>query len=302
MSDNSQQPREYDVVLGGQSPPPIDGAVLGGIQGLRQQCISGDDKQIIQALNNALKYGEAGVDLLIEALDNSKLNVRATAYQILLQANLQESSNKETSQWLKQILGKLSQSKKITLNKTQRIIDKGIPLRTGDIIYHVYISAIDYDDDYYTIIDSMQAIQEHHFNYNESPSFIKTFFVKEDAESAAHEIHLKILEGENLTDITWKKFLKSKASFLLSHSDLYYFYRNFELQINDWCKMHKISLSCELNEDEFEYQEKIINYLKESGQYQLLDELRELLGIGKFAFVHEETILKDSYLKIKDNI
>ncbi|RUS95872.1 hypothetical protein DSM106972_088850 [Dulcicalothrix desertica PCC 7102] len=296
MNDNSQKPREYDVVLGGQSPPAIDAAVLGGIQGLRQQYISGNDKQIIQALSNALKYGEAGIDLLIEASDNSKLNVRATAYQILSQVNLQEGNNKGMPQWLKQAFSKLLQ------NKTQRIINKGIPLKAGDIIYTVYISAIDFDDDYYTILDSMQAIQEHHFAYDESPSFIKTFFLKEDAESFANEIHMRILEGKNLTDANWKNFLKSKAAFLLSHSDLSGFYRNFELQITDWCKMHTINFFSKINEDEFEFQEKIIQYLRESGQYQLLDELRELLGIGKFAFVHEETILEDSYLKITDNI
>lgn len=35
MSENSQNPREYDAVLGGNSPPPIDGAVLGVIEGVR---------------------------------------------------------------------------------------------------------------------------------------------------------------------------------------------------------------------------------------------------------------------------
>lgn len=30
MAEN--QPREYDAVLGGQVPPPVDGLVLGGLE------------------------------------------------------------------------------------------------------------------------------------------------------------------------------------------------------------------------------------------------------------------------------
>lgn len=85
-------------------------------------------------------------------------------------------------------------------------------------------------------------------------------------------------------------------------SDLTLFERNFELELDDWCASHYIDLSREQFEDEFEFQERVIQYIKANKQYQLLDELRELLGIGKFAFAHEETALKDSYLKITDNI
>ena len=31
MNDELKQPREYDLVFGGNNPPPIDGLVLGGI-------------------------------------------------------------------------------------------------------------------------------------------------------------------------------------------------------------------------------------------------------------------------------
>ncbi len=36
MAEN-QQPGKYDAVLGGQSPPPIHGAVLGGIEGVKRR-------------------------------------------------------------------------------------------------------------------------------------------------------------------------------------------------------------------------------------------------------------------------
>ncbi|MBC1270526.1 formylglycine-generating enzyme family protein, partial [Trichormus variabilis FSR] len=37
MPDDINQPREYDVVLGEQNLPPIDGVVLGGIEGVKHR-------------------------------------------------------------------------------------------------------------------------------------------------------------------------------------------------------------------------------------------------------------------------
>lgn len=42
MSENPNQPREYDVVLGGKNPPPVDGVVLGGLAGAKQRFASGN--------------------------------------------------------------------------------------------------------------------------------------------------------------------------------------------------------------------------------------------------------------------
>lgn len=38
MPDNQNQLRVDDVVLGGQSPPPCEGVVLGGIEGVKRCC------------------------------------------------------------------------------------------------------------------------------------------------------------------------------------------------------------------------------------------------------------------------
>ena len=40
MSEN--QPREYDAVLGGDSQAPVDGVVLGGIEGIKQRLANPD--------------------------------------------------------------------------------------------------------------------------------------------------------------------------------------------------------------------------------------------------------------------
>ncbi|MEG4105577.1 hypothetical protein [Microcoleus sp. S13_C5] len=55
MPDNSNQPREYDAVLGGQSQIPIAGAVLGGIAGVKQRFNSPSIESRIAAVKDAPK-------------------------------------------------------------------------------------------------------------------------------------------------------------------------------------------------------------------------------------------------------
>ncbi|MDZ7966157.1 MAG: STM4015 family protein [Nostoc sp. DedSLP03] len=85
MTDNQNQPRDYDAVLGGQSPPPIDGVVLGGIEGIKR-CLSNPVANVrIAALSEALKYGNAGLDILIQALQDKSKLVQRFAYRLLKQ-------------------------------------------------------------------------------------------------------------------------------------------------------------------------------------------------------------------------
>ncbi|MEM6753073.1 MAG: hypothetical protein AAF630_08910 [Cyanobacteria bacterium P01_C01_bin.38] len=71
MNSNQNQPRKFDVVLGGNNPAPVTGAVLGGIEGVKRRLESENENVIIAALKDALNYGEAGLDLVIEALNKS---------------------------------------------------------------------------------------------------------------------------------------------------------------------------------------------------------------------------------------
>jgi hypothetical protein len=85
MTDNQNQPREYDAVLGGQSPPPVYGVVLGGIEGVKN-CLSSPVIEVrIAALSEALKYGDAGLDVLRQALQDKSKLVRRFAYRLLKQ-------------------------------------------------------------------------------------------------------------------------------------------------------------------------------------------------------------------------
>lgn len=83
MTENSNQPKEYDVVLGGRSSVPADGMVLGGLERVKQVlAIEGVEPQI-DALLDALQYGQAGLDLVIQALESKSQEVQEAAYWLL---------------------------------------------------------------------------------------------------------------------------------------------------------------------------------------------------------------------------
>ena len=83
MAENPNQPKEYDAVLGGQNPPPMYGAVLGGIEGVKKRLASPVVEVRIAALSDALKYGEKGLDLVLQALQDESIEVQFAAYSLL---------------------------------------------------------------------------------------------------------------------------------------------------------------------------------------------------------------------------
>ncbi|WP_338023026.1 formylglycine-generating enzyme family protein [Argonema galeatum] len=83
MTENPNQPREFDVVMGGQNPPLINAVVLGGIEGVKRRLNYPDVEVRIAALWDALKYGEAGLDLVIQALQDKSKQIKFTAYSLL---------------------------------------------------------------------------------------------------------------------------------------------------------------------------------------------------------------------------
>ncbi len=83
MTNNQNQPNQYDAVLGGNAPPPIHGAVLGGIEGVKRRLASSNIEAQIAALNDALNYRDVGLDLLIETLQHESVEIQQSAYEIL---------------------------------------------------------------------------------------------------------------------------------------------------------------------------------------------------------------------------
>lgn len=82
----SSYPRAYDAMLGGQAPPPTDGAVLGGLNGVKQRLARGTTEQKIDALLDAFEYGQAGLDLIIHALEDKSRQVRDAAYWLVTES------------------------------------------------------------------------------------------------------------------------------------------------------------------------------------------------------------------------
>jgi Ni,Fe-hydrogenase III component G len=83
MPDHPNQPQQYDAVLGGQTPIRAGSAILGGIEGVKRHLDSAVEEQRIAALSEALKYGEAGLDLVIGALQDESEKLQKAAYLLL---------------------------------------------------------------------------------------------------------------------------------------------------------------------------------------------------------------------------
>ncbi|MEG4321962.1 MULTISPECIES: formylglycine-generating enzyme family protein [unclassified Microcoleus] len=83
MTENPNQPRQYDAVKGGESQVPFGAAVLGGIPGVKSRLASPAVEVRITALSEAIKYGETGLDLIIGALQDESIAVKFAAYSLL---------------------------------------------------------------------------------------------------------------------------------------------------------------------------------------------------------------------------
>lgn len=86
IPDNPNHPREYDAVLGGQSPPLVDGLVLGGIEGVKRRLDSNSQEIRIAALSDALKYGREGQELLNQIVLTETGVLQSVAYDLLFQS------------------------------------------------------------------------------------------------------------------------------------------------------------------------------------------------------------------------
>jgi WD40 repeat protein len=83
MIEYSNQPKNDDLVLGTQAATPSQAVVLGGLEGVRSRLRSPVASQQVAALSEALKYGEAGLDLVIQALSLRSWQVQTAAVSIL---------------------------------------------------------------------------------------------------------------------------------------------------------------------------------------------------------------------------
>ncbi|EAZ90317.1 hypothetical protein [Crocosphaera chwakensis] len=85
MNKQNRKPTKYDLVLGGNNPPPIDGVVLGGIEGVEKRLSSKNFEAKLAAVTEALKYGDKGIELIIDTLEDSSEEFQYAAAKILKQ-------------------------------------------------------------------------------------------------------------------------------------------------------------------------------------------------------------------------
>ena len=83
MLEKFDRPRKYDVVLGGKNPPPLTGAVLGGVAGVKHRLKSNSPELRVTTIMDALSYGNAGLEVIIQALNDEAQQVRDTACLLL---------------------------------------------------------------------------------------------------------------------------------------------------------------------------------------------------------------------------
>lgn len=81
--NNPNQPREFDAIMGSESPPPVYGVVLGGLEGVKNRLKSSDIELQIAALSEAMSYGDVGIDLVIEALQSKSETIQRSAARLL---------------------------------------------------------------------------------------------------------------------------------------------------------------------------------------------------------------------------
>ena len=85
MNDELREPQEYDLVLGGDNPPPVNGLVLGGIAGVERRLFSQQFATKLDAVSDALKYGDEGIELIVDALQKSSEEFCYAAAKVLKQ-------------------------------------------------------------------------------------------------------------------------------------------------------------------------------------------------------------------------
>jgi hypothetical protein len=88
-------PQESDAVLGGFCPPPKTAVVLGGFAGIQAMSKSQSATVRMQALTNAIEYGDRGIDLAFELLKDSDIDVCQLARK-LIDPIIKDRANEES--------------------------------------------------------------------------------------------------------------------------------------------------------------------------------------------------------------
>ncbi|MBW4682614.1 MAG: hypothetical protein KME19_21345 [Microcoleus vaginatus WJT46-NPBG5] len=114
MAENQNQPKDGEAVLGGNTPEPINSAVLGGIEGVKSRLANGYINQKIAALKEAINYGQEGLYLIIQSLDSE------TYLEEIALSLLENSKEPQAKQFLAQYKREPKYARLVSLLLTER--------------------------------------------------------------------------------------------------------------------------------------------------------------------------------------
>ncbi|PSB48472.1 GUN4 N-terminal ARM-like repeat domain-containing protein [Chamaesiphon polymorphus] len=76
-------PNEFDAVLGNQGIATQGSMILGGVEGIKQRLNSHSLQVKLAALEEAINYGTAGLQVLLAYLDDRDLQIQNRVYELL---------------------------------------------------------------------------------------------------------------------------------------------------------------------------------------------------------------------------
>jgi hypothetical protein len=167
-------------------------------------------------------------------------------------------------------------------------------------LFGVYLSAIDYNDNFYTLMDSLPTYRQHRFQYAGGIASIAKCPDYDSAKVIADDLHRVILSASSVVDFQERHNLQIPDHVrqqIREHQNATDFsiYEQTGDEIIPICRAMGWALVClqfDENQDEedfyddLEIHQAVIEELREHEQYDRLDQLREALKIGEFAFVH----------------
>jgi hypothetical protein len=279
-------PNAQDLVLGGQLPPPVSGAVLGGLAGLEHRFNQADMTQKLAALAEAATYGESALPLLQRGLQDENLQVRMAAYLPL---------------------------KSLKLNDIE--LKRGLPLRVGDRIHAVYRSSVAYGDDWHYIDSDISEWYHEAYPFYKKDVSGKSFNYISDLPNDNRMDTNDAYEMPNLVAyyVDWEA-AEAKAQTVYEEKfgnlgcEIYEVYPHIESEedsisesfdLKAWVEANKIIVDANLPEGwEDDYEFKVLMSLQNQKQFSLLRELWQQKDYKPLAFVHEYVIDRPCYLRL----
>lgn len=161
MTHSNSEPRDSDAILGGNSPAPHQGAILGGVEGIRQKLNSPDLAIRLEALDQAWSYGTAGLGCLNQALSDRSKTVRRRARWLLRQPKGGEMQPPASPMWnlTERLSGYPGYSGSYVTRFANRDVQEfQVGQALSDPQHTAYALRCDYDDPQHALINRLNLL------------------------------------------------------------------------------------------------------------------------------------------------